>query len=127
MEIIPSDLFERGRIKDSVLATGGLSFSSTHSTAAISGLWAKTMDISPLEFGPLAQAGEMQPHQMQGLESTVEQKSEFKELRKLHFDAFLFTSAVVFLAGYKTAARQAASDFYRSRILMRGLSSTPSA
>lgn len=118
MEIIPSDLFERGCIKDSVLAMGDLSFSSTHSPAAISGLWAKTVYLSPLDSVPLAQAGEMQPHQTQDLESTVEQKSEFKELCKLHFDAFLFVLAVLFLTEYQTAARQSASDFSRSCILM---------
>lgn len=65
MEIILSHLFGRGRIKDSVLTMGDLSFSSTHSTAAIPGLWEKTVGISPLDFDLLAQVGEIQPHQIQ--------------------------------------------------------------
>lgn len=69
------------------------------------------MEISLLDFGWLAQTGEVHPHQIQDLESTAEQKSEIKELCKLHSDALLFFSAVVFPAGYRTAAWQTASDF----------------
>lgn len=58
----------------------------------------------------------MQPHQTQDLEQHCEENLEFKELCKLHFDAFLLVLALVFLTGCKKWLLQELHPYVRSQL-----------